>query len=233
MAATNPAPKRRRRGGWILLGLLAALALAAAWVYREATAVPDFYAEALATPKTTVPPKVAVDRIERDVLSVQNRLERAEPWRLVLKDEDMNAWLATDLRTKMPQAIPSDIQDPRVVIRDGAVHIACKHQKLGGGVLSLSLAPALTDTPNELAVKVQSFSLGRLPLPQKQYLDEVSRAATRAGLNLRWEERDGSSVAMIALPEQYEELKDRTVKLESIEVGDGEIVIQGKAERTR
>jgi hypothetical protein len=229
----TPPTKKRRRGGWIVLGLLAALALAAAWVYREATAVPDFYAEALARPPSTVPPKVAADRIERDVLSVQNRLERAEPWRLVLKDEDMNAWLATDMRTKMPQAIPSDIEDPRIVVRDGAVHIACKHQKLGGGVLSLSLVPSLTDTPNELAVKVQSFSLGRLPLPQKQYLDEVSQAASRAGLNLRWDEREGSSVAIVTLPQQYEKLKDRTVTLESIELGEGEIVIQGKAERTR
>ena len=233
MAPANPAQKKRRRGGWILLGLLAALALAAAWVYREAAAVPDFYAKALARPQTTEPPKVAADRVERDVLTVQNRLERAEPWRLVLKDEDMNAWLATDLRTKMPQAIPSDIEDPRIAIRDGAVHIACKHEKLGGGILSLSLVPTLTDTPNELAVKVQSFSLGRLPLPQKQYLGEVSQAAARAGLNLRWEERDGAAVAMVTLPQQYEKLKDRTVKLESIEIGEGEIVIQGKAERTK
>jgi uncharacterized protein YpmS len=233
MPPSHPAPKRRRRGGWILLGLLAALALAAAWVYREATAVPDFYAEVLAKPPTTVPPKVAADRIERDVLNVQNRLERAEPWRLVLKDEDMNAWMTTDLPTKMPNAVPRDIEDPRIVVRDGAVHIACKHQKLGGGVLSLSLVPSLTDTPNELAVTVQSFSLGRLPLPQKQYLGEVSQAAARAGLSLRWEERDGSSVAMVTLPQQYDKLKDRTVKLESIELEDGQIVIQGKAERTR
>lgn len=233
MAAATPAPKKRRRGGWILLGLVAALALAAAWVYREATAVPDFYAQALARPPSTEPPKVAADRIERDVLTVQNRLERAEPWRLVLKDEDMNAWLVTDMPTKMPQALPREVQDPRIVVRDGAIHIACKHEKLGGGVLSLSLVPSLTDTPNELAVKVQSFSLGRLPLPQKQYLGEVSQAAARAGLNLRWEERDGSSVAMVALPQQYDKLKDRTVKLESIELEDGQIVIQGKAERTR
>lgn len=233
MAPANPAPKKRRRGGWILLGLLAALALAAAWLYREAAAVPDFYAEALATPQTTVAPKAAADRIERDVLGVQNRLERAEPWRLVLKDEDMNAWLATDLPAKMPKALPQDIQDPRIAIRDGAVHIACKHQKLGGGVLSLSLVPALTDTPNELAVKVQSFSLGRLPLPQKQYLGEVSQAAARAGLNLRWEERDGAAVAIVAVPNQFENLKGRTVAIESMQLGEGEIVIQGKSERTR
>jgi hypothetical protein len=233
MAPAHPAPKKRRRVGWILLGLLVALGLAAAWVYREATAVPDFYAQAMVRPTTTEPPKVAADRVERDVLSVQNRLERAEPWQLVLKDEDMNAWLATDMRTKMPQAIPSDVEDPRIVVRGGAVHIACKHRKLGGGVLSLSLVPALTDTPNELAITVQSFSLGRLPLPQKKYLGEISQAAARAGLNLRWEERDGASVAMVLLPEQYDKLKDRRVKLESIAVGEGEIVIQGKAERTR
>lgn len=232
MPPPPPAPRKRRRGGWIVLGLLVALAAVGAWLYREAAAVPDFYAEALATPKTTVPPQVAADRIERDVLTVQNRLERAEPWRLVLKDEDMNAWLATDLRAKMPQALPSDIEDPRVAIRDGAVHIACKHQKLGGGVLSLALVPSLTSEPNELAVQVQSFSLGRLPLPQGQYLEEVSKVAAQAGLSLRWEERDGDSVAIVVVPDQYEKLEDRTIRLVSLDVAEGEIVIQGTAERS-
>jgi hypothetical protein len=233
MPQPHPATKKRRRAGWIVLGLLVALAIAAFWVYREATAVPDFYAEALSQPSWVEPPKVAADRVEREVLTVQNRLERAEPWRLVLKDDDMNAWLVTDLSAKMPQALPRDIEDPRVVISDGAVHIACKHQKLGGGVLSLSLVPSLTSTPNELAVKLQSFCLGRLPLPQKQYLGEVSQAAAQAGLQLRWEEQDGVAVAMVALPQHYDKLKDRTVKIESLEVADGQIVIQGKAERTR
>jgi hypothetical protein len=226
-------PKKRRRFGWVVLGLLLAIVLVGFWLYREATAVPDFYAEALTAPKTTIPPKVAADRVEREVLNVQNRLERAEPWQLVLKDEEMNAWLATDLPQKMPQALPKEIENPRVAIRDGAIHIACKHQKLMGGVLSLVLLPALTDKPNELAVTVQSFCVGRLPLPQKQYLDEVSKAAAKSGLNLHWEERNGSAVALVLLPDQYENLKDRTVHIESVQVGEGELLIQGKAERTK
>ena len=231
MTPAPPPPKRRRRAGWIALGAVAALAIVAFWLYREATSVPEFYAEALAAPRLTVPPKVAADRVERDVLSVQNDLERARPWKLVLKDEELNAWLASELPKKAPQALPKEIEDPRVVIRDGTISIACKHQKIGG-VISLVLVPSLTDKPNELAVRIQSFSLGRLPLPQRQYLDEVSKATSKAGLNLRWEEHDGAAVAMVVVPNQFENLKERTIKLESIEVGEGEIVIQGTAEKS-
>jgi hypothetical protein len=216
----------------VVLAALAALAMVAFWLYREATSIPDFYAEALAAPRLTVPPKEAADRVERDVLTVQNNLELAQPWTLVLKDEELNAWLESELPKKAPNALPKEIEDPRVAIRDGTVCIACKHQKIGG-VISLVLVPSLTDKPNELAVRVESFSLGRLPLPQKQYLDEVSKATAKAGLNLRWEERDGGAVAMIVVPNQFENLKDRTIKLESIEVGQGEIVVQGTAEKSR
>lgn len=231
-SAPSPLKRHLRRAGWIALSVVVALAIVAFWLYREATSVPDFYAEALAAPRLTVPPKVAADRVERDVLTVQNDLERARPWRLVLKDEELNAWIASELPKKAPQALPKEIEDPRVIIRDGTVCIACKHQKIGG-VISLVLEPSLTDKPNELAVKVQSFSLGRLPLPQKQYLDEVSKATAKAGLNLRWEERDGAAVAMVVVPDHFENLKDRTIKLESIEVGEGELVIQGTAEKSR
>ena len=38
---------------------------------------------------------------------------------------------------------------------------------------------------------------------------------------------------MIVVPNQFENLKDRTLKLESVQVGQGEIVIEGTAERSR
>lgn len=214
-----------------MLGLLAALALAAFWLYREATAIPDFYAQAMAMPQTAEPPKVAADRVERNVLTVQNRLERAEPWQLVLKDMDINAWLATELAAKLPMALPGDIEDPRVVLREGTVNIACKHRQAMGGVLSIVLAPSLSNKPNELAIHVQSFSLGRLPLPQKQYQEQISKAAADARLNLRWEEHDGTAVAIVDLPSQFEDLPNRDIELTSIEVTAGEIVLQGTAKR--
>jgi hypothetical protein len=233
MTPKPPASKKRWRPGRILLFVVAALVLIGYWLYREATAVPDFYAQALAPRKSAEPPKVAADRVERNVLNVQNRLEQAEPWKLVLKDEDLNAWLATDLPKKAPNALPTEIEDPRIAIGEDAIHIACKHQKLGGGVLSLALVPSLTDKPNELAVKVQSFTLGRLPLPQKQYLDEVSKETAKAGLHLRWEDREGKAVALVQIPERYENLKGRKVQIESVKLSPGELTITGKAEREK
>jgi hypothetical protein len=208
-----------------------AAAIVAFLLYREATAVPEFYAQALTRPAPARPPKEAAAELEREVLTVQNHLQQAEPWQLVLKEEDINAWVATELPEKMPRLLPKEVEDPRIVIRDERVYFACRHEKALGGVLSVVLEPRLTEERNELALRVQSVSLGRLPLPQAQYLEAVTKAAARSNLALRWEEHEGTAVAKVIVPDQYEDLRDRVVKIESLEVRDGELVIQGTSER--
>jgi len=233
MTYSHPPAKRRPRRGWFILGLLAAVVIVAFWLYREAAAVPEFYAEALARPVSTEPPKVAADRVEQEVLTVQNQLQRAEPWRLVLNEEELNAWLVTELAVKAPHLLPKEVEDPRIVIRDGTVYFACRHQKAFGGVLSIALSASLTDKPNEVAVRVSSFNLGRLPLPQQQYLDQIAEQAARSQISLRWEDENGVAVARIQIPDRFENLRDRTVRVQSLEVRDRELVIQGTAERTK
>lgn len=213
------------------MGLLAAALVVGFWIYREATAVPEFYAQAMTRPTSVRPPKQAADELERDVLSVQNQLQMAEPWQLVLTEEAVNAWLVTELAEKMPHLLPKEVEDPRVVIRDKTVYFACRHRGALGGVLTVALAPSLGDKPNEVALRVESVSLGRLPLPQRQYLDEVARAAARSNIALRWEEESGAAVAKVMVPEHFENLRDRTVRVQSLEVQDGEIRIEGTAER--
>lgn len=231
MKPVPPPPPKRHRLRWIVLAVLAAVSIAAFWGYREATAVPEFYAQVLARAPAARPPQIAADDLEREVLGVQNQLQRAEPWRLVLKEDDINAWLMTELAEKMPRALPKEITDPRIVIQGDTVFFACKHQQALGGVLSIALEPSLTDRPNEIAVRVRSFSLGRLPLPQRQYLDEISRAAAQAKLPLAWDDEEGTAVARITVPEEYDDLPDRKVRVESLQLREGELEIRGTAER--
>jgi hypothetical protein len=231
MAPSDSSPSKRRRGGWIVLALLAFVAILATWLYREATAVPEFYAQALSTPPTATPPEVAADHLEREVLTLQNQVQRAEPWRLVLKEEDINAWLATELTEKMPHLLPQEVKDPRIVVREGTVYFACRHEKAFGGIFSIALEPSLTERANEVAIRVKSFALGRLPLPQKQYLDQVAQAAARSNIALQWEEEDGAAVALVQIPTEHEQLRDRHLQVESLDVREGEVIISGKAER--
>lgn len=202
------------------------------WFYREATAVPDFYAEALAAPVSDTSPEEAADSLEREVLTLQNQMQRAEPWQLVLKEEEINAWLVADLAEKMPNLLPREVKDPRVVVENGTLYFACRHEKAFDGVLSLVLEPRLTKRANEVAIRVKSFSLGRLPVPQKQYLDQVSLAAARANVALRWEEEDGVAVALVQVPSEHGHLENRNVRVQSLEVREGEVVITGTAERS-
>lgn len=233
MAPADAPPSKRRRGGWIVLALLGAVAILATWLYREATAVPEFYAQALAAPLRETPPEVAADHLEREVLSLQNQVQRAEPWQLVLKEEEINAWLATELTEKMPHLLPSEVKDPRVVVRDGTIYFACRHEKAFGGIFSIALQPSLTERANEVAIRIKSFALGRLPLPQQQYMDEVAQAAARSNVALQWREEDGEAVALVQIPTEHEHLQDRQVQVESLNVREGEVIISGKTERQR
>ena len=233
--APKPSLARRaaRIGCGVLVGGVAVVAIVAAWLYSSARAVPEFYTQALATKLEPAQTKAAADAAEQHVLTARNEITRASDWELVLKADEINSWLATELPVKMPKALPRTIKEPRVVISDGMVRLGCRYEGDFHGVLSLVLEPSLTDQPNTLALRVESLSLGNLPLPQKTYLDEVSKAADKAKIPLRWSDEGGYPVAIVTLPPQSEHIEGRIVHLEKLEVREGELVLRGRAERAK
>ncbi len=205
----------------------AAILLTAA--YRASQAVPEFYEAALVS--KPIQQKAAADALERQVLNLHNEVRRPGRWEARFSQEQINGWLAADLPSKFPGALPRGVSDPRVHIQPEKMQLAVRYQQ--GDVLTvLSLAgdAYLTDRPNEIAVRIERVRAGAVPVPLGQFLEKIAERASEAGLPLRWAEEDGDPVAIVALPLHRREFRGKNLQVDKLEIGDGEIVVSGQTE---
>jgi hypothetical protein len=222
-----------RRLLWAALALLLLLAVALWLLYRATQQVPEFYQQALGTSLPPTQLRAASDQLERQMLELHNDARRLGRWQAVFTVKQLNAWLAADLPQKFPQAMPAGARDPRVRITPQQIHFACSYAtEHWQTVVSVTGEVRLTDTPNELAVRIREVRAGRVPIPLKRVLDEVSRQAQQRGLPLQWSQEQADPVALIQLPLRDAELPHREIHLESVTLRDGAIVVQGHTERT-
>jgi hypothetical protein len=85
----------------------------------------------------------------------------------------------------------------------------------------------LTENPNELAIRLRDAHAGLLPLPKKQVVDTVTKAAAKLNVPVIWSQNEGDPVALLQVPEQIEQIDGR-LTLETVEVRDGEIHFTGR-----
>lgn len=199
------------------------------WGYRATQRVPDFYVAALEKPAAE--PKQAADEFEREVLELQNGTRRAGEWQATFTTEEINGWLAHDLPIKFPDALPAEVSAPRVAIDRQMIQVACKYAGPQlTSVISLGVEPQVTSDPNVIAVRIRRVRAGSLPIPLGKFLDQISQHSAAAGLPLRWSEQEGDPLAIITLPLERSDLKGKVLRLKSIELREGEVVISGETE---
>lgn len=102
----------------------------------------------------------------------------AGQWRMVLTEDQINGWFTNNLPREFPDAMPDEIDDPRVAITPDRFQAACRY-KSGAleTVLSLDLKLYLTDEPRVVAAQLQSVRAGVLPIPPTKVLQPLADAA--------------------------------------------------------
>lgn len=215
----------------LLYAALAVLVLALVflgWAYRATQQVPEFYVRQL---ELEAFQKRAGDALEKQALQLNSQIRKSERWQARFTAEDINGWLAVDLPQKFPQALPSDVQAPRVAIDPEMIQLACKVESPRfTSVVSLGVQPYVTSEPNVVALRVKQLAAGSLPLPLSQYMEQITEQCAKSGLPLRWTEEEGDPVALVTLPLEPKDFQDRQVRLEQIELAEGEIVLSGTSE---
>lgn len=198
--------------------------------YRASQHQPAFYQHALQmTPERQAK---AGDELEKQVLDLRNDARHDGQWQAVFTDEQINGWLAVDLPEKFPDTLPAEIVDPRVAIDPEQAQVAYRYQ--GGQistVVSVAVKVHLTDETNVLAVRIRKVRAGALPLPVTRWLDQIAEAAAAGGIRLRWVQEGGDPVALVTVPLQYEEIKNHLLRLETVELREGEIFLAGTTQR--
>ena len=229
---THERPRRRwlrRVAGTAALLLLAALAAGLIGAYRASQYVPPFYAAALASDPVIA--RQAGDELERAALDLRNDIVESGRWEATFTEQQINGWLAVDLEEKFPKLLPSSVHEPRVSIVENQVQVACRYEtEQIKAVISLTASIALSEEENTLAVRIHQARAGAIPIPLKQFLDDVTQAAHSHHLDVRWVEQGGDPVALIRLPTEHTDLPDRVLELDEIVLRQQEAYLAGETE---
>ncbi|WP_425614509.1 hypothetical protein NA78x_004378 [Anatilimnocola sp. NA78] len=221
----------RSRLLWILLFLVLLTAGGFGFFTYQVQQVPQFYQQAIASsPQEQVQ---AGENFETEALELQNQIQRTGDWRFELAADEINGWLATVLPEKFAGSLPPEVSDPRVAIEPNRLLAACKYKTVGiETVVSIELEAFLTEEPNVVAIRIHQVAAGRLPIPLKQYLDQITAEATQRGILIRWQELDGDPLALVSLP-LAEPGDKRAIVLRSLELTPGTLIATGTAEEVQ
>ena len=199
--------------------------------YLAVRQIPDFYQEAMT--QEVVHQDQAGEQLEKQVLDLHNDVQLEGRWQAVFTDDQVNGWLATDLVQEFPHLLPSKLRDPRVAIRHDRVRMACQYRtQRTNSVVSLDVDVFLTNQPNIVAIRIRKARAGLLPLPLKYVLNEISKAARKVDLSLRWTQTEADPVALLTIPTQRDQ-DNRVMVLETLQLREGEVILAGRTERTQ
>ncbi|MGI6419630.1 MAG: hypothetical protein ACOX1P_28670 [Thermoguttaceae bacterium] len=201
--------------------LLAALTLVGIW--RASQVVPDFYAEALRSAPEAQ--RIASETMLQKTAALASDVRKQGRWEALFTEEEINGWLAVDLRENHAESLPPGMADPRVVISPGGLQMACRSEQAGiETVLSMTLDVYLAE-PNVLGIRIRGVRAGVIPLPMKDVLEKIAEIGRQMSLKIQWQQADGEPVAMIHLRPTIDEGKP--VVIETVELGEREIYLAG------
>jgi hypothetical protein len=165
------------------------------------------------------------------VLELHEDVHDEGQWQAIFSDDEINGWLAVDLKEEFPHLLPHRVHDPRVSISEQAAQIACQYKSPDVTVvLSMDVGAFVTAEPNVVGLRIQRARIGAVPGLVKMAKEEITRAAQRARIKLRWAEQDGDDVAMVTVPSDVV-MEGHQVFIEKIEFHDGEVHLAGRSQQ--
>ncbi len=213
-----------------VLGVLLAAALLAWWAARQAFHQPEAYRRAL--DMATEVAQRENDEFLRRAARWQRARQRPGQWEVRFSPDQLNGWLAVDLPQNHPQSLPPQLRNPRVALNNGTITLFVQAQWAGREiVMSVEVEPFLVSS-TVLGLRLRGLRAGRLPLPQRELIDRISRAAAEAGLGLQWRTSNGDPVAIIPIGNEGRVIlrqgESIYVALDRLTVSPEELIIAGR-----
>ncbi len=200
-------------------------------VHHALQRAPDFYQTAVAIP--VAQQQEAGHQFERTVLALHNDIVQGGQWQHVFSADQINGWLAVDLPRKFPSLLPSTVRDPRIALVPQQLRVAFRFEgEQLSAVISLCVEVELAEEPNTLAIRICQAQAGWVPIPLKDFLDQISQAAQRSNVMLRWARREGDPVALITIPSETDLNDGKQFILDVIEIREDELVLGGHTDAT-
>lgn len=207
-----------------LLGLTVAFL---AWGYWSFQRVPDFYREAVRIEPARQ--QSANEALLQNAAALASNVRKEGRWQALFTAEQVNGWLAVDLKENYPDLLPDEVVEPRVKLSADGATIACRYvHGTVQTVLSLKVEPYMVE-PNIVALRIKEVRAGNVPLPLTQVLDALTSAAENLELPIRWLQTDGDPVALVSIPPRHDEKTE--YRLEVLELRQDELYVAGHTAR--
>lgn len=217
----SPLPRLRRRAR-VALAVAAAIAVVAIAAARRP---PGWYAARL-EPRDAAATDRDARRLVTAVAGLRGAAVRPGEWGAAVREDEINAWFATDLPRNHPTALPAGLSAPRVALEPGRIRLAA-HAAAGpfAGPLSLALDVRLRAV-DRLECGVVEARLGAIPLPSGPCAHRLATLLRGHGFAAEARRLDGRSVVVVSLG-------GRGTVLRGLTVDAGEIVVAGTTEEGR
>lgn len=175
---------RRRWVRWLVGGFAGLLGLAGA-VLIGATYQPGWYRPASVTPDDF---RTIRNELPSFGSAIGTYLERGQPFRIELTDEQINRWLAArgEIWPSLRRALPAEIQDPAIAFLPGEVVVGARYERKGmSSVVSLAATLDVEDSGSAIVIRLGGIYAGLVPVPQ-MLVEPVAKKALAKALRSNW-----------------------------------------------
>ena len=215
-------PAKRRSPARLAVVITALVAAALAVAGFAATRTPEFYRQRLEVDRA----EESARRLVSDISALHASFIREGAWEAAFSEQDINAWLASDLPRNHGRLLPRAVSGPRLRFTPRRVHAAVR---LGGSLAStvaVIVAEVQLREPNQLGIVVEDARLGSLPLPRGLVLGEIRRRFDQIGMVTAVRRLDGRTVLVVYIPSTHES-GGMSHWLESLSIGEGTVAFAG------
>lgn len=210
---------------WIVAPLLIVAALAGGfWVaWRHE---PAFYSQELA--RDAQAQRESSDELLATATALVSQARNKPQFSALISAEQINGWLAVDLRENHPDLLPPDVSDPRLAIRPGEATIAWRQTIRGTSTVVSVRVDAFVSQQHELGIRIRGARAGAVPLPVGEFLDDLTDTAREANLVVRVSQEQGDPVLLISF-DASQAAQPLKYLLDSVELRDGAIYVAGRS----
>lgn len=161
---------------------------------------------------------------------------RPGPWEGVFTEDEVNAWLATDLPRNHSRLLPAGWSEPRVRLEPRHLWVGTRWHAGPLSALMWVRADVRLRTPDEIAVAVDAAGLGGLPLPGDALLKHLSERLSASGLSATVVRLDGRNQLVVRMADgrpgaagNSGTTAGRTaIRLAAVRLDDGELLVAGE-----
>ena len=213
--------KRWRRILHILLAVSVLILLACLSILWLLQTVPLSYQTALALENKTHQPHLVA--LQETVDNIKGEIWQRDKLLFEVSEQQINAWLATELGPQSSRALPEGIKQPRVALekQQQTLYFTIERSRFTV-VISIVVLIELGDDPNTVEIRIVSVHAGSLPIRMKRAFDEIESAMAHQGVDFQWKPRTNREVAVVTIPSQVRiKNKQKNISVSELSIGDG------------